>query len=175
MSKREELLEKQSKEQKDLLIKKDATIKELLLKVAEIEEDAATLADAAAKADEGKADVAGKAGDAVEQAATSASSTATTDAVSEETKDLLVETVTNIDPELGGQLGDEIDKAEGGGLSAEKVSNLMISVLNSYSKKQKSGQNYGSAKATKSAALTGNGNKWENAAGAMFSKILTNN
>ena len=164
--------EKVIAEQKDLLIKKDATIKDLLAKVAEMEEDASALADAAAQAEEKTGEVAEKAGDVVEQAAESATSTATTDAVSEDTKNLLVETVTNIDPEIGGQLSDEIEKAEDGGLTAEKVSSLMIGVLNSYDKKMKSGKRYGTAVPNKQAALSGNGNKWENAAGNVFSNLL---
>jgi hypothetical protein len=153
---------------KQLLQLKESAIKQLMCKLAEVSEDAEMLAEEVVKKEN---ELAEKASEAVEKTVETATEPATAEAIPEETKDLLVETMSNIDPDLASELSDEIDKAEetDKGVTAEKLATAVISVLNAYTKKagQKS---FGSIKMANKNVRPDN--SWEASMGATLDKLL---
>lgn len=125
---------------KDILIKKQAEALNLLQqKVAELEEEANILAGAAKELDEEKSALAEEVAEKTEKLTEMATEEATSESVDDEAKELLIDTIAKIDPELADTLADEIEDAEDSteGLTSPKLATIMISTLNAYASKSK--------------------------------------
>ena len=146
---------------KNKLIKKQAHALELLqVKIAELEEEASILAGAAQGLDEEKNALAEEIAEKTEKLTEMATSEGTSDSVDDEAKELLIDTVAKIDPELADALADEIEGAEDSeeGLTAPKLASIVVSTLNSYSAKTSASVPHGTLRTnTKTASAKDSG------------------
>lgn len=160
---------------KDKLIQKQARALELLqTKIAELEEDAGILADAVGELEEEKGALAEEVAEKAEKLTEMATQETTSDSVDDEAKELLIDTVAKIDPELADTLADEIDMAEDTeeGLTAPKLSSIVISTLNSYVTKSNATESHGIMRNRKTASK--NLNPFEARASQVLDEMLAN-
>lgn len=80
-------------------------------------------------------------GEKMEDATLKATNPATTEGLSDDAKEQLVEAVTNLDPDLADDLDEKIKEVEKQGekVDADKVASLMYNIINTYA--QKAGSN----------------------------------
>jgi len=155
-----------------ILQKKAKALDIALRKAAELEEEAGMLADGLKDAEAKNEELAAEVGEKTEALAEKATEETTTGAISEESKDLLIETIAQVDPELADTLADEIEQAEGTetGVDAEKIATSIISVMSALSKKQSNKPVFGEL--TRKTASKRHSNPWDAASSATLDKLL---
>jgi len=161
---------------KDKLIQKQAhALKLLQVKLAEMEEDAGILADAVGELEEEKSGLAEEVAEKTEKLTEMATQEATSDSVDDEAKELLIDTIAKIDPELADSLADEIEAAEDTkeGLTAPKLASMVTSALNAYTTKANATESYGTIRPNRKTAGANHSNPLQAQAEAVLDRMIT--
>lgn len=158
----------------ELLQKQSRALNIALTKLAELAAEAEVLADGLEEAQSENTKLTEEVGEKTEALAEKAVDPGTTEAISEASKDLLIEAVATIDPELADALNDEIDLAEEGeeGLTGDKIASAVVSIFESLGEKEKNKPLYSDSGTSRKTASKKSGNHWEDASNATLDRLL---